>query len=84
MVRRGSEEHCRYWLWRSLTGGHNSLESLRPTLQSAPYILPEDAFEEAVEPYRLDVFMLAVIAYRICFAGESLLTLDRCLNGELH
>ncbi|EAB0017433.1 nuclease, partial [Salmonella enterica] len=54
--------------------GHNSLEALRPTLQSAPYTLPEDAFEEAVEPYRLDVFMLAVIAYRICFAGESLLT----------
>ncbi|ELI9247865.1 NERD domain-containing protein [Escherichia coli] len=57
--------------------GHNSLESLRPILQSAPYILPEDAFEEAVEPYRLDVFMLAVIAYRICFAGESLLTLGQ-------
>lgn len=54
--------------------GRDSLETLRPALQSAPYMLPEDAFEEAVEPYRLDVFMLAVVAYRICFSGESLLT----------
>lgn len=53
--------------------GRDSLEGLRPTLQSARYILPEDAFEEATEPYRLDVFMLAVLAYRICFVGESLL-----------
>ncbi|MBY4953721.1 AAA domain-containing protein [Pantoea sp. DY-17] len=53
--------------------GRESLESLRSKLQSAPYVLPEDAYEEAIEPYRLDVFMLAVVAYRICFAGESLL-----------
>lgn len=57
--------------------GRDSLEALRPTLQSIPYILPEDAFEEAAEPYRLDVFMLAVVAYRICFAGESLLIADQ-------
>lgn len=53
--------------------GRKNLDALRPILQSAPYILPEDAFDEAVEPYRLDVFMLAVVAYRICFGGESLL-----------
>ncbi|MGF1849803.1 AAA domain-containing protein [Vibrio lentus] len=53
--------------------GRDNLEELRTTLQSAPYLIPEDAFEEAAEPYRQDVFMLAVIAYRICFSGESLL-----------
>ncbi len=53
--------------------GRDKLEALRPTLQSAPYMIPEDAFEEAAEPYRQDVFMLAVVVYRICFAGESLL-----------
>ncbi|WP_299804942.1 AAA domain-containing protein [uncultured Shewanella sp.] len=52
----------------------DNLEALRSTLQSAPYTIPEDAFEEAAEPYRQDVFMLAVVAYRICFNGESLLT----------
>lgn len=53
--------------------GRDNLEGLRQTLQSAPYTIPEDAFEEAAEPYRQDVFMLAVVAYRICFSGESLL-----------
>lgn len=53
--------------------GRDNLEALRQTLQSAPYTIPEDAFEEAAEPYRQDVFMLAVVAYRICFSGESLL-----------
>ena len=58
-------------------GGRDSLEVLRPILQSAPYILPEDAFEEAVEPFRLDVFMLAVVAYRICFPDDSLLVIGQ-------
>lgn len=57
--------------------GRDSLEELRTTLQSAPYILPEDAFEEIAEPYRIDVFMLAVVAYRICFSGESLSLVDQ-------
>lgn len=52
--------------------GRDSLESLRQTLQSVNYTLPEDAFDEVSDPYRMDVFMLAVLAYRICFAGEEL------------
>ncbi|WP_335920430.1 MULTISPECIES: AAA domain-containing protein [Shewanella] len=57
--------------------GRDSLETLRPILQSAPYVLPEDALEDVADPYRLDVFMLAVVAYRICFAGESLIIADQ-------
>lgn len=54
--------------------GRDNLDELRTTLQSAPYIIPEDVFEEVAEPYRQDVFMLALVAYRVCFAGESLLS----------
>ncbi|MCW8331878.1 AAA domain-containing protein [Photobacterium sp. SDRW27] len=52
--------------------GRDNLEALRQTLQSAPFTAPEDALEESVDPYRLDVFMLAVVAYRLCFRGEQL------------
>ncbi|NGZ68978.1 AAA family ATPase [Vibrio aestuarianus subsp. cardii] len=52
--------------------GHDSLDSLRKTLQSVSYTLPEDAFDEVSDPYRMDVFMLAVLAYRICFSGEAI------------
>ncbi|ELI6425494.1 NERD domain-containing protein [Vibrio harveyi] len=52
--------------------GRDSLDALRTTLQSVRYTLPEDAFDEVSDPYRMDVFMLAVLAYRICFYGEEL------------
>lgn len=52
-----------------------TLSDFRKLLQSSNIELPEDALasgDEVADPFKLDVFMLAVVAYKICFDGKSL------------
>ena len=52
-----------------------TIKDLREQLQSSNLKLPEDAYKtegEILDAFRQDVFMLATIAYRICFKGQTL------------
>ena len=52
-----------------------TIKDLREQLQSSSLKLPEDAYKtegEILDSFRQDVFMLATIAYRICFKEQTL------------
>jgi hypothetical protein len=52
-----------------------TIKELRKKLQSSSLKLPEDECEtvgDILDPFRQDVFMLATVAYRICFDGQTL------------
>lgn len=52
-----------------------TVNDLRVHLQGSHMHLPEDALWEdgdIIDPFRLDVFMLAAVAYRICYPESSL------------
>lgn len=52
-----------------------TIKDLREQLQSSNLKLPEDTYKaegEILDPFRQDVFMLATIAYRICFQEQAL------------
>lgn len=52
-----------------------TVRDLRLFLQSSNCKLPEDEFAasgDILDPFRQDVYMLAIIAYQICFAGASI------------
>jgi len=52
-----------------------TVNDLRMHLQGSHLHLPEDALWEdgdIIDPFRLDVFMLAAVAYRICYPESSL------------
>ncbi|MBD3586003.1 AAA family ATPase [Salinimonas sp. HHU 13199] len=52
-----------------------SIKDLRKLLQSSYMKLPEDELAmdgDILDPFKQDVFMLAVLGYQICFSGESL------------
>ncbi|WP_024300296.1 AAA domain-containing protein [Methylomicrobium lacus] len=52
-----------------------TIRDLREQLQSSNLKLPEDAYKtegEILDAFRQDVFMLATIAYRICFKEQTL------------
>lgn len=52
-----------------------TIKDLREQLQSSNLKLPEDTYRtegEILDAFRQDVFMLATIAYRICFKGQTL------------
>lgn len=52
-----------------------SVSDHRRQLQSSPIMLPEDEMcdsGEQIDPFRLDVFMLGLVAYQICFSQGAL------------
>ncbi|CNI68378.1 serine/threonine protein kinase [Yersinia rohdei] len=47
----------------------------RRLLQSSPLSLPEDVMSESgelIDPFRIDVFMLGILAYQLCFGQDTL------------
>lgn len=51
----------------------------RKLLQSSNFTLPEDLMSEEgeiLDPFKIDVFLLGIIAYQICFGNKKLSTVD--------